>query len=72
MNQKKMTLDSKLKIGKQNGNMMIKIGITSQKGFIGNHLYNTLSLDEDVNLINFDRHWKLPLQCIYYLSYGAI
>ncbi len=52
-----MTLDLKLKNGKQNGNIMIKIGITGQAGFIGNHLYTTLSLDEDVHLINFERHF---------------
>lgn len=34
---------------------MIKIGITGQAGFVGNHLYNTLSLDEGVTLIPFER-----------------
>jgi UDP-2-acetamido-2,6-beta-L-arabino-hexul-4-ose reductase len=34
---------------------MIKIGITGQSGFIGTHLYNTLSLFKDkYNLIPFD------------------
>lgn len=32
-----------------------KIGITGQAGFIGNHLYTTLSLREDVELVNFER-----------------
>lgn len=36
---------------------MIKIGITGQTGFIGNHLYNTLNLDNTINLINFDRKY---------------
>lgn len=34
---------------------MIKIGITGQAGFVGNHLYTTLSLDETVELIPFER-----------------
>jgi len=34
--------------------MKLKIGITGQAGFIGNHLYTTLSLDESVKLINFE------------------
>ncbi len=34
---------------------MIKIGITGQEGFVGNHLYTTLSLDETVSLIPFKR-----------------
>ncbi len=32
-----------------------KIGITGQTGFVGNHLYTTLSLREDVELIQFER-----------------
>ncbi|WP_349351031.1 MULTISPECIES: NAD-dependent epimerase/dehydratase family protein [unclassified Flagellimonas] len=32
-----------------------KIGITGQAGFIGNHLYTTLSLRQDVELVNFER-----------------
>ena len=32
-----------------------KIGITGQAGFVGNHLYTTLSLRDDVELIPFDR-----------------
>jgi len=35
--------------------LMKKIGITGQAGFVGNHLYTTLSLDETVELVNFDR-----------------
>ena len=34
---------------------MKKIGITGQAGFVGNHLYNTLSLDESVTLVPFER-----------------
>lgn len=34
---------------------MKKIGITGQAGFVGNHLYTTLSLDETVELVTFDR-----------------
>lgn len=32
-----------------------KIGITGQAGFVGNHLFTTLSLREDVELIPFER-----------------
>ena len=32
-----------------------KIGITGQAGFVGNHLYTTLSLDESVALVPFER-----------------
>ncbi len=32
-----------------------RIGITGQAGFIGNHLYTTLSLREDVELVDFER-----------------
>lgn len=34
-----------------------KIGITGQAGFVGNHLYTTLSLDESIQLIEFKRHF---------------
>lgn len=34
---------------------MKKIGITGQAGFVGKHLYNTLSLDNTVELIPFNR-----------------
>ena len=34
---------------------MKKIGITGQAGFVGKHLYNTLSLDDTVELVPFDR-----------------
>jgi UDP-2-acetamido-2,6-beta-L-arabino-hexul-4-ose reductase len=34
---------------------MKKIGITGQAGFVGKHLYNTLSLDDTVELIPFER-----------------
>lgn len=35
--------------------MKKKIGITGQAGFVGNHLYTTLSLDDSVTLIPFER-----------------
>ncbi|MBD0778829.1 SDR family oxidoreductase [Maribacter sp. ANRC-HE7] len=35
--------------------MKKKIGITGQAGFVGNHLYTTLSLDESVSLVPFER-----------------
>ena len=35
--------------------MMKKIGITGQAGFVGNHLYTTLSLDDSVILVPFKR-----------------
>lgn len=34
---------------------MIKVGITGQAGFVGNHLYTTLTLDETVELVPFER-----------------
>ncbi len=34
---------------------MQKIGITGQNGFVGNHLYRTLALDQGFELIPFDR-----------------
>jgi len=36
---------------------MKKVGITGQAGFVGNHLYTTLTLDEDVELIPFERSY---------------
>ncbi len=36
-------------------NMELKVGITGQSGFMGRHLYNYLSLKDDLNLVNFDR-----------------
>lgn len=36
---------------------MMTIGITGQAGFIGNHLYTTLSLDDTVQLVPFDREF---------------
>ncbi len=36
---------------------MKKIGITGQAGFVGNHLYTTLSLDETVTLVPFERSY---------------
>ena len=35
--------------------MKKNIGITGQAGFVGNHLYTTLSLDDSVSLVPFDR-----------------
>jgi len=34
---------------------MKKIGITGQAGFVGNHLYNTLFLDNTITLVPFER-----------------
>ncbi|SMC54747.1 polysaccharide biosynthesis C-terminal domain-containing protein [Cellulophaga tyrosinoxydans] len=34
---------------------MKKVGITGQAGFVGNHLYTTLSLDDTIELIPFER-----------------
>ena len=34
---------------------MVKIGITGQEGFLGRHLYNTLSLDDALELVPFER-----------------
>ncbi|MCW5515604.1 NAD-dependent epimerase/dehydratase family protein [Muriicola sp. Z0-33] len=34
---------------------MKQIGITGQAGFVGNHLYTTLSLDENITLVPFER-----------------
>ncbi|MEG3658571.1 NAD-dependent epimerase/dehydratase family protein [Arenibacter palladensis] len=36
---------------------MKKIGITGQAGFVGNHLYNTLSLDDTFTLVPFERSY---------------
>ncbi|WP_204345171.1 NAD-dependent epimerase/dehydratase family protein [Psychroserpens algicola] len=36
---------------------MMKIGITGQAGFIGNHLFTTLSLDDSIALIPFERQF---------------
>ncbi|MEB8330287.1 NAD-dependent epimerase/dehydratase family protein [Flavobacteriaceae bacterium KMM 6897] len=36
---------------------MKKIGVTGQAGFVGNHLYTTLSLDNDIELIPFERDY---------------
>ena len=34
---------------------MIKIGITGQQGFVGSHLYNSLQVNEEFELISFKR-----------------
>ena len=36
---------------------MKKVGITGQAGFVGNHLYSTLALDKDIELIPFKRDY---------------
>lgn len=36
---------------------MVKIGITGQSGFIGSHLYNFLSLQQDIALVDFEKTW---------------
>ena len=36
---------------------MKKIGITGQAGFVGNHLYTTLCLDNTIKLVPFDRSY---------------
>jgi UDP-2-acetamido-2,6-beta-L-arabino-hexul-4-ose reductase len=38
-------------------NKMKKIGITGQAGFVGNHLYRKLALDNDIELIPFKRDY---------------
>lgn len=35
----------------------MKIGITGQAGFMGYHLYNTLLLDDSVDLVTFERNY---------------
>lgn len=35
--------------------MKIKVGITGQSGFVGTHLYNLLSIQEDIELIEFEK-----------------
>ena len=44
---------------------MIKIGITGQAGFIGTHLYNTLSLHPD-------KYIRIPFQDEYFQSEEAL
>ena len=40
---------------------MKKIGITGQAGFVGNHLYRTLALDNNIELIPFkEALFRLP------------
>ncbi|MGB5555181.1 MAG: NAD-dependent epimerase/dehydratase family protein, partial [Flavobacteriaceae bacterium] len=34
-----------------------KVGITGQKGFVGDHLYRTLALDESVEIVPFKREF---------------
>ena len=35
----------------------MKIGITGQAGFVGNHLYTTLTLDDSIELVPFERSY---------------
>ena len=36
---------------------MLKIGITGQAGFVGNHLYTTLNLNDKVDIIEFNKDY---------------
>lgn len=36
---------------------MNKVGITGQAGFVGNHLYTTLALDNSIELVQFERSY---------------
>ena len=39
----------------------MKVGITGQSGFIGSHLYNLLSIQEDIEIIEFKNNFfKTP------------
>ena len=40
-----------------NSAFMKKVGITGQAGFVGNHIYTTLSLDDTIRLIPFERDY---------------
>lgn len=47
----------------------IKVGITGQAGFVGYHLYTTLSLRDDIELIEFKRdYFETPNQLITFVS----
>ena len=35
--------------------MNLRVGITGQAGFVGYHLYSTLNLNENINLVPFKR-----------------
>lgn len=37
--------------------IMKKVGITGQAGFVGNHLYTTLTLDDSIELVPFERSY---------------
>lgn len=39
-----------------------KIGITGQQGFVGEHLFRTLSLSEETDLVNFERSYFEDMQ----------
>lgn len=43
---------------------MLKVGITGQKGFIGQHLYNYLNLQDDIELMDFDRSYFKQTQLL--------
>ncbi|MFC2148543.1 NAD-dependent epimerase/dehydratase family protein [Bacteroidota bacterium] len=42
--------------------MSKKIGITGQAGFVGNHLYSTLSLDDKAKIIPFERSFFTDIE----------
>lgn len=47
----------------------MKIGITGQDGFVGSHLYTTLSLDKAVSFVPFERSFfKDPIQLQAFVS----
>lgn len=58
--------------------MVIKVGITGQGGFIGSHLYNYLYLQENIELVDFERdffqhddkldHFVLKVDTIVHLA----
>lgn len=52
-----MIIDMNQINGLINGKTMIKVGITGQAGFIGNHLYTSLSVDDSIELIPFERQF---------------
>ncbi len=44
--------------------MKKNIGITGQAGFVGNHLYTTLSLNDSINLVPFERSFFENKECL--------
>ena len=54
---------------------MIKIGITGQPGFIGNHIFNHLGLRENVSRIPFkDEYFESNINhvCSFYPPYDPV